>query len=168
MACEHVRRSGLDADADERKQPLLLPVLLLGELVVAELDVRLLVRVHRVGLRECHRHVEIGDAGPQAGVEDLWVEARVRGVQNCVRLDVCDKSNDRVLVRGVETRGAEAVVFAEFVDDGLRSRRVEIGKHDALEERATLRNRGEGGADAPCPDDQDPHGEGVLPERPAL
>ena len=62
VACEDVGGAGLDADADECEQPRLLPRRALRELLVAELHVRLLVRVLRMGLRERHRHVEVGHA----------------------------------------------------------------------------------------------------------
>ena len=71
VAREDVGRPGLDADPDEREQALSLPRRRTLELVVAELDAHLLVRLRRMRLRERHGHVEVGDAGLEAGVEDL-------------------------------------------------------------------------------------------------
>ncbi len=96
----------------------------------------------------------------QAGVEDLRVEARIGGVEDGVRLHVADQRDDRVLARRVDPGRVEAVVLAEPVDDRLRSCRVEIRERDALEERAALRDRGEGRADAAGADDEDSHAAG--------
>ena len=63
VAREHVGEPGLDTDADERELAGLLPVLRLRELLVAELHARLLEGSLGMGVRERHRHVEIGDAG---------------------------------------------------------------------------------------------------------
>ena len=76
-----------------------------------------------------------------------------------------DQADDRVLVRGVEPRRAEAVVLAEPVDNGLRARGVEVGEHDPLEERAALRDGGKGRADTTGSDDEDSHGGPVVPDR---
>ena len=154
---EHVGRARLDADPDQGEQARLHPVLVLGELVVAELDVRLGVRVLGMRLREGRRHVEVGHARLQARIEDLGVEARVGGVEDDVRLHVADQRNDRVLARGVHAGRVETVVLAEPVDDGLWPRRVEVGQGDALEEGAALGDRGERGADFTGADDEDSH-----------
>jgi len=87
---EDVRKPRLDAHAHEREQPAVGPALVLGELPVAELDVRVLVGALRVGLGERHRHVEVRTAGLVGRREDLLVEARVGRVQHRVgtaRLD---------------------------------------------------------------------------------
>ena len=130
---------------------------MLAELVVAELDVCLLIRVLGVRLRERRSHVEVGDARLEAGVEDLGIEPRVGGVENGVRLDVPDQRDDRILARSVDAGGVEAVVLAEPVDDGLRPRGVEVGQRDAVEEGAALRDRGEGRAHAAGTDHEDSH-----------
>ena len=120
VAREHVGCARLDADPDQGELPLLHPVLVLGELVVAELHVRLGVRVLGVRLRQRRRHVEVRHARLEAGVEDLRIEARVGRVEDGVRLDVADQRDDRVLARGVDAGRVEAVVLAEPVDDRLR------------------------------------------------
>ncbi len=84
VAGEDVREPRLDADPDEREPAGLAPALGRGELRVAELHARLLVRPLRVRLGERHRHVEVGAAGVESGLEDRRVEARVDRVQDRV------------------------------------------------------------------------------------
>ena len=107
---EDVRGARLDPDPDEREQALLLPGRGALELVVAELDADLLVRVRRVRLGERHRHVEVRDAGLEARVEDRDVEERVDGVQDGVGARLADERDDGVLARRVDRMRAEAAV----------------------------------------------------------
>jgi hypothetical protein len=90
VAGEDVRQPRLDPDADEGEPTGILPLAVLGELLVAELDARQRVRLLRVGRRQAHRHVEVGRAGGQRTVEDRHDEARVDRVEHvgdAVRLD---------------------------------------------------------------------------------
>ena len=148
----------------ERQPAGLLPALVLRELVVAELHARLGVGALGMRLRERRCHVEIGRPGLEAGVEDLWVEPRVGCVQHGIGLRLPDQRDDRLLARGVDRGRREPVGLAEPVDDRLGAGDVEIRKRDAVEERAALRDRGEGRADAAGSDDEDSHTR-VLPDR---
>ena len=143
VAGEDVGGARLDADPDEGEQALLLPRRGALELVVAELDADLFVRVRRVRLGERHRHVEVGRAGFEARVEDRDVEERVDRVQDGVRFRLPDQRDDGVLARRVDPVRAEATVV-ELSDDVLRPRRVVVGERAVLEERAALGDLGEG------------------------
>ena len=164
VAREHVGGAGLDPDPDQRQPAGLLPALVLRELVVAELHARLGVGPLGMRLRERRCHVEIGRPGLEAGVEDLRVEPRVGGVQHGVGLRLPDQRDDRLLARGVDRGRLEPVGLAEPVDDRLGPGDVEIRKRDAVEERAALRDCGEGRADAAGSDHEDSHTR-VLPDR---
>jgi hypothetical protein len=157
---EDVRGPRIDPDPDQRERAGPLPAFVLPELVIPELDVRLLVGAFGMRLRELRRHVEIRDARTQAGVEDRRIETRIGGVQDRVGPDLADQRDDRVLARRVDRGGCEAVWLAESVDDRLRPGRVEVGHRDPVEERAALRNRREGRADAASSDNEDLHGAG--------
>lgn len=63
---EHVGQARLDADAHQRQLSGGLPLLGLGELVVAELDVGQLERLLRVPVRQAHRGVQVAGAGGDA------------------------------------------------------------------------------------------------------
>ncbi len=129
VAGEDVGGAGLDADADEREQALLLPRLGALELVVAELDAGLLVRVRRMRLGERHRHVEVRHAGLEARVEDRDVEERVDRVEDGVGSRLADQRDDRVLARRVDPRAPLKRPSSSSADDALpaapgRSRRA--------------------------------------------
>ncbi len=143
VAGEDVGRAGLDPDADECEEALLLPRPSALELVVAELHADLFVRVDRVRLGERHRHVEVGRAGFEARVEDRDVEERVDGVQDRIGARLPDQRDDGVLARRVDPVRAEATVV-ELSHDVLRSCRVVVGQRAVLEERAALGDLGEG------------------------
>ena len=153
VAGEDVREAGLDADPDEREQAGVGPALVLVELLLAE---------QRVAARERHRHVEVGAAGLEGGLEDRQVEARVGRVQD--RVVLARERRDARPVGRVDLRRGEAVVV-EPVDERLRPRRVEVGEGDPLEEVAPLRHRGRGRADAAGADDEDLHGVTVESRR---
>ena len=95
VAGEDVGGAGLDPDPDEREQALVLPGRGALELVVAELDAGLLVRLRRMRLGQRHRHVEIGHARLEAGVEDRHVEERVDGVEDRVGAGLADQREQR-------------------------------------------------------------------------
>ena len=167
VAREHVGRAGLDPDADEREQPLVLPGRRALELVVAELDADLLVGVGRVRLGERHGHVEIRHAGLEARVEDGDVEQGVDGVEDGVRLGLADQGNDGLLARRVDRVRAEAPVV-ELAHEVLGAGAVVVRQGTVLEERAPPGDLREGRADTACSDDENPHGARVLHERRGL
>ena len=153
VAGEDVREAGLDADPDEREQAGVGPALVLVELLLAE---------QRVGARERHRHVEVGAAAVEGGLEDRQVEARVGRVQNRV---VLAREGGHARLVGRVHLGCRETVVVEPVDERLRPRRVEVGEGDPLEEVAPLRHRGRGRADPTGADDEDLHGVTVESRR---
>jgi len=58
--------------------------LALFELGVAELAAGLFVRMCGMALGQVHCHVDVVAAGGQSGLEDRWVETRIRRVQDHV------------------------------------------------------------------------------------
>ena len=114
-------------------------------------------------LGERGRHVEVRRPRLEARVEDLRVEARIGGVEHGVRPDLADQRDDGVLARRVDRGRSEPVGLTEPVDDRLRARDIEIREHDVIEERATLRYRGERRAHAAGSDHEDSHTR-VLPD----
>ena len=112
VAGEHVREARLDADPDQREPPGLLPALGLRELGVAELHARL-------GVRERHRHVEVGAARVERGLEDRRVEARIDGVQDRVDSLGPGELGDRGSVGRVDGGAGEARI-ARSLRRGLR------------------------------------------------
>ena len=134
---------------------------------LAELDPDLLERVRRMRLLQGHRHVQVRDAGLEARVEDRHVEERVDGVQNGVGSRLSDQRDDRALARRVDRVRREARVI-EVCYELRGPRRVVVGERAVIEERSTLRDSGEGGADATRSDDENPHGARVLHHRTGL
>jgi hypothetical protein len=102
VAREDVRESRFDPDADEGEPSSILPLAVLGELLVAELDARQRVRLLRVGRRQAHRHVEVGRAGGQCTVEDRHDEARVDRVEHVGDAVRLDEPCHRIGTRGVD------------------------------------------------------------------
>jgi len=74
-----------------------------------------------------------------------------------------DQRDDRVLARRVEPVPAEAVVV-ELGDESGGPGGIVVGKRAMLEERAALRDGGEGGADATRSDDESSHGAWLYTE----
>ncbi len=136
VAGEDVGRARLDPDADECEQALLLPGRRALELVVAELDADLLVRVRGVRLGEGHRHVEVRGAGVEARVEDRDVEERVDGVQDGVGARLPDQRDNGVLARRVDPMRGEAFVVE------LRRRRAPVAQGRSRPARSARRTSG--------------------------
>jgi hypothetical protein len=107
--------------------------------------------------RERHRHVEVGAAGLERGVEDRRVQPRVAGVEDHVRALGAGELGDRGAVARVDRGGGEAAVV-EPGDRGLRPRGVEVGEDHAVEEVAAAGDGGEGRPDAAGAEDEDAHG----------
>ena len=82
VAREHVAESGFDTHPHEREATGGLPVGRLSELVVAELDAGLLVRVGRMRLRQAHGHVEVVGPGGERPREDGGHELGLDGVHD--------------------------------------------------------------------------------------
>ena len=161
---EDVSRAGLDADSDEREEPFVLPGGGALELVVAELDADLLVRLRRVRLGERHRHVEVRHAGLEARVEDPLVEDGSTALRTASAPVSRMRREDVVLARGVDGVRAEPAVV-QAGDDVLRALGLVVGERAALEERAASRDRGERGPDAARSDNEELHGARILPDR---
>ena len=140
VAREDVGGARLDADADEREQPLLLPRLGPLELVVAELHAGLFEGVRRVRLGERHRHVEVGHAGLEAGVEDRHVEQRVDRVENGVGVRLPDRARRPSPCSRRRSAWAEKRPSSSPCDDLCRPRRVVVRERAVIEERAALRD----------------------------
>ena len=113
------------------------------ELVLAEHRPRQLVRALRMRARERHRHVQVGDPRPQAGVEDRLVEARVAGVQHGIGPHAANQLDDVRLVRGIDTLGAVAIGLAQPRHHGPRALERDIGHRDVREDGTPLRDRRE-------------------------
>ena len=117
-------------------RPCLGPALVLGELRVAELHARELVRPLGVRGRQRHRHVEVGAAGLEGGREDRRVEARVAGVQERVGAGVSRAGRRPRPRRSASTCAApKRSGSPEPRDERLGPRRVDVGEDDPLEER---------------------------------
>ena len=97
---------------------------------------------------ERHRHVQVGHARPQAGVEDRLVEARVAGVQHGVGPRAADQLDEVGLARGIDALGAEAIGLAQPLHHRLRALERDVGHHDPLEDGTSLRDRRERRPDA--------------------
>jgi len=65
IARKGVGEARLDSNADEGEQPTVSPFLVADELPVAELHSGQLVRSLRMRLREVHRQIQVGTAGPE-------------------------------------------------------------------------------------------------------
>ncbi len=156
VAREHVGEPGLDTDADQRQPARGLPLLGLGELLVAELHPALLVRRLGVRLRQAHRHVEVVGTRRERAVEDRHVEDRVDRVHHVGDLVLASERLDGARVGGVDLGGHEPVVV-QRVDRLARARLVVVGDHADLEEVTARGDGGERRADAAGADQQDPH-----------
>ena len=150
VAGEDVGEARLDADPDEREPARLLPPLRLRELGVAEL-------LARLGIRERHRHVEVGAPRVERGLEDRRVEARVDGVQDRVRTLGAGELGDRRRVGGVDGGGSRSARRRCGSIARPRAILVDVGEHHPLEEVTAMRDRGDRGPDSTRPDDENAH-----------
>ena len=89
---EHVRQPRLDPYAHQGQPPRFLPGRRLGELLVAQLHAGFFVGALGMGVRQRHRHVEVGGAGVERAAEDRHHEARVGGVQHMRGADGCGRT----------------------------------------------------------------------------
>ena len=149
-----VGEPGLGADADEREQARVLPLRRDRELLVAELHARELEGAVGMRLRQVHRHVEVGAAGLERGVEDRRVESWVARVDDRVRArrprERGDRDRDRTRRlpprRSAPSSGSRSTAAS-------RTRRVEVGDDEAVEEVASLRGDRDRRSDSARPDD---------------
>ena len=109
-----------------------------------------------MGLREAHRHVEVGAAGFVRGVEDRHVEPRVARVHDRVDPLCAREFDDRGSVRRVD-RGRDEPLVGDLVAGRLGAGERDIGDHRALEEVAAGEADGDRVADAAGADDEDAH-----------
>ena len=147
VAGEDVGEPGLDTDAGEREQAALVPALVPVELLLAQQHVR-------AGQR--HRHVEIGAAVLEGGVEDRRVEARIGRVEDSVRLGLAQESDESLPVARVDLRRGKAVVAVALHDRGGTGR-IEIGEGHALEEVPAFRDSSDRGSHGPRADHEHLH-----------
>jgi hypothetical protein len=115
------------------------------------------VRVLRVGLRQGHRHVEVGAPRLEGSGEDVGVEARVGRVHDHVRACVARSADERIGVRGVDPRGREAIGLGQVAHPVLGAREIDVHKRHSLEEASVLRHGGDCRSDPAGTDDQDVH-----------
>ena len=78
---------------------------------------------------------------------------------------LADQRDERLLARRVDRVGREAAVVERRPRRAAGRVGVVVGERAVLEERAPPRDLREGRADAAGPDDENPHGAGVLHER---
>ena len=149
VAGEHVAEPRLHAHADQREATGALPVPGLGELVVAELDPGLLVRVQRMRLGQAHRHVQVVRPGGQGAREDGRHELRLDRIHHVSRPMLARERGDAVRIRCVDpgrdepSRPADRATF-DPVDGALGAGRVVVADDHGLEEVASggdLRDR---------------------------
>ena len=89
-----------------------------------------------------HRHVEVGAARVERGLEDRRVEARVDGVEDRVHAFGARELRDRRRVGCVDGCGAQALV-AVGLDRPASAILVDVREHHPLEEATALRHRGD-------------------------
>ena len=162
VTSEDVGGAGLDADADEREEALLLPPRRTLELVVAKLDARELERVLGMRLGERHRHVEVRDACVEAGVEDRDVETGSTPFRTASGL-VSPISCAMPSLLEASTPCAEKRASSSSSTSSLGARGVVVGEGAVVEERPPRGDARERGADTSGPDDEQSHGATLLP-----
>ena len=145
---EDVRHARLNAHAEERQEPLVLPCLCLRELLVAELHARQAVRRRRVRTRERHRHVHVRRPDLEGRVEDLHVVDGLDRVHDQVDVVLLRELDDLILVRRVEAFRDERRCFVDLLLDLLRPVQVHVREHHLLQPRTVLRDDGDRLADA--------------------
>jgi hypothetical protein len=133
VAGEHVGKPGLHADPDQREAPGGAPLVLDGELLVAELDAGEFVWLLGMPQRQAHGHVEVVGATGQRAVEDRHHEPRVDGVHDVGDVVAANEFGDVVGRRRVDLRGGESRV-AHRVGGLPCSALVVVTDHDLFEE----------------------------------
>jgi hypothetical protein len=157
VAGEHVGEPGLHAHAHEREPPGGLPGARLGELLVAQLHARELVRPLGMRVGQRHRHVHVVDPGRMAGVEDGHHEPGIDRVEDVRDPVLADERDHRVHVRGVHAGAREPRVAGDLGHRVLHAGRVIVGDDHVLEEAAAGGDGNHRRADAAGADDEDPH-----------
>ena len=122
----------------------------LGELGVAEL-------LAGLGVRERHRHVEVGAARVEGRLEDRRVEAGVDRVQDRVGTARRARARRSHEASDASTAAAAEAIVAVRLDRAPRAILVDVGEHHPLEEVAALRDGGDRRSDSPRPDDENAH-----------
>lgn len=158
---EDVGQARLDTDADQRQLAGRLPLSCRCQLLVAELDVRLLVGRLGMPLRQAHGHVRY--AAPAAreprkiGITNRGSTALKTWVAACSRA----RAADGLLVGGVDLGGHQPRLAlasgAGRCDGRLGSGQVVVGDDEQLEEVALDGDTRGGVADAAGPDHEDAH-----------
>lgn len=162
VAGEDVREAGLDSDADEREASGLLPRVGLGELLVAELDADVRVRLALVGSRERHRHVEVVGARGKGSVENGDDEDGVDGVEHVRDGVLAAERLDALGARGVDLSGRDSgfavTTLGRSAGARLGALGGVVGDDECVEEVALDEEFRGGRADAAGADEQDAHG----------
>ena len=161
VAREDVGQAGLDAHTDESQQPFLAPRSVGVELLLAQRDSDLVVRVGRVWPTQVHGHVEIVRTGPEAGLEDLLVETWVASVDDDVGLGSRDERDEFVDRASVDLRRREAARIVEFTHRLLCGSQRDVGNREGIEEGACFSDGGHRGSNAASADHQDVHEKSV-------
>ncbi len=130
---------------------------MLGELPIAELDAGLFIRPLGMRLGKGHRHVDVRAASFESGGEDRWVEPWIRRVDNHVGSGLPCRRDDRLRIGGVELEGREAIWILESRNGAPGTVAVAIRESHVVEEGPSLRDRRDGGSDAPRTDHQHVH-----------
>ena len=108
-------------------------------------------------LRQTHGHIEVVGTAGQGPVKDRHHETRVDGVDHMRNPPVAHKRRDSVSRTGVDADGTETRI-AHCVGGLLSLSPVIIGHDDVFEEVPPHGDRTEGGADAACAHQKNPHG----------
>ena len=104
-----------------------------------------------------HRHVEVRAASFESGGEDLWVEPGIRRVDDHVCSRLPGRGDDRLRIGGVELEGREAISILEARNRAPSTVAIAIRESHVVEEGPSLRDRRDGGSDAPRTDHQHVH-----------
>ncbi len=133
---EHVGQARLDPDADQGQPAGVLPGLLAGELLVAELDPALGVGALGVGPGQAHRHVQVVGPCRQRSFEHGHHEPRVDGVEHMGDAVAAGQPSHGAGVGGVDGGGHQPRVTGR-VHGGFGPGEVVVGEDQMLEEVAT-------------------------------
>ena len=104
---EHIGKARLYTDPDQSEPAGGLPLVLDGELLVAELDAGQFVRLLGMPVRQAHRHVEVVGATGQRAVEDRHHEPRVDSVHDMGDVVAANEFCDVVGRRRIHPRRGE-------------------------------------------------------------
>ena len=108
-------------------------------------------------LRERHRHVHVIDLRGQRATEQRHHEPRVDRVHQDVATLGAEKLGDRLVVRGVQSHGGEAVA-PRRLSGALGPALLAVRDDDVLEDVVASGDPGESGSHSTCSNQKDAHG----------